>query len=374
MAKGLDPGTMNCVVIGNTNSEETVTSTRNCYIKLNGNDMDFSQQMGNWKSANIHGTTVALADDAITIANWKKLPLQRPMAKGVINPTDDFAMEVLAEIVKKSLGEPSKPKEICYASIPANSTDGVNTIAHKAAIKQIVTGLGYKFYPISEGMATLMAMAPKAVHNGEELPFTGIAMSWGGGMVNMSLGYRAEELATLSLAKSGDWIDQMVSNFFGEKDGRVRVQPNEVTIFKEKYFKFGWEPTDAEIEAIKNDVGQTVFSGQERRQYFRKMISGLNIFYTNAMESVVENFAASIRNSESINVDIPMEIVMAGGTCCPEGFEDYFMEVLEENEFPIQVTGIRKARPEEIMHCTARGAYIRAMAKEAQLAGGQANG
>lgn len=356
---GIDIGTSNCVSMRNKESKDVITSVRNCYVKLNSNDMDFSQEHGNWKIANIHDTIVALGDDAMTVANWKKQSLQRPMAKGVINPTDDMAMEVLAEIIKKTLGPPTKPGEICVASIPANSTDGINTIAHKAAAKQIIKGLGYTFQSISEGFATLMALAPSIEQNGEKIPFTGIAISWGGGMANMSLGYRAQEQVSLSVSESGDWIDTMVSGFFGTKDGRPRVQPNEVSAFKEKYFKFGWQPADSEIESFG-------FVGAERRQYFRKMLTGIETFYDSVMENAIENFSNALREKENVSIEVPMEIVMAGGTCAPEGFENRFFEIIKESEFPIQISGVRKAGPEEIMNCTAKGAYIKAMSMEAQ--------
>src|SRR5690606_6742520 len=129
-----------------------------------------------------------------------KTPVKRPMRLGVLNPLDDDAYSVLEALIGKVLGKPSEPNEICVASIPAESfDDNSSVVVHEKAVRQIINKLGYDFHPINEGFATLLALNPKMKQeDGLELANTGIAISFGGGMTNVCLGFRSKDLVRVS--------------------------------------------------------------------------------------------------------------------------------------------------------------------------------
>jgi len=349
--KGLDVGTSRLVAMWREgdNPNPVKNDFRDCYLELADEDMEFIKSQGKMKLACINDRYFALGEDALVIANLLKQTVKRPMAKGILNPVDDDAYDILEELIGKILGEPRYPGEVCVASIPADSSDGeISTIIHKSAVKQIIQKLGYTFKPINEGFATLLALGPTAEKDGETIPFTGIALSFGGGMCNLCLAYRSKEIKTLSTAESGDWVDENVARGF------VNVKPNQVTKFKEDYFKFGKVYTDAEIEAFG-------YKTPERKKYFKKMMMTLEQIYENLIENTINNFTTLLAGED---IDVPLEIVISGGTSSPEGFEKKFEEVLREmeDEFPIQISNVRKSN--DTLVSTATGALVWAMNHE----------
>lgn len=327
---GLDVGTSNLLCMTkDENGKEILKSIRDCYFELVEEDVDFIKDKGQMKLTNMNDRHFALGEDALVISNWLKKPVKRPMAQGVLNPTDDDGYLILEELISKIVGPARYKGETCVASIPADSIDGeINTITHKGAIKQILTKLGYSFVPINEGFATLISMNPIAEKNDEKMPFTGIALSCGGGMVNLCLAYRSKPMIQLSTSKGGDWIDLMTSKSFAD------VRPNQVTKFKENYFKFNKNYTDDEIESFG-------YKTTERKRFFKKMMFVLEQVYENMIESTIESFKEKMKE-ENIDIEEELEIVISGGTASPEGFEQKFLDVLQNSGFPIQIKGIRK--------------------------------
>jgi len=350
---GLDIGTSNLIAAKKIcEDKEEITKIRDCYLELKDEDIDFLQTMGDWKIVTINNRHFALGEDSFKISNWLKNEVKRPMAQGVVNPTDDDAVDILEELITKILGAPRYPGEICVCSIPANSADGeIDTTPHKGAVKQIITKLGYTFQQINEGYATLLALNPKAADsNGDVMPFTGIGISFGGGMVNLSVAYKGKPLKELemSTARSGDWVDQMVAKSFG-KDPTTnvwRIKSNQVTKFKEEYFQFDKNYTDAEIDTFG-------YKSPERKKYFRKMMNNLNLYYENLMEFTIAAFVEQFVNAER-PIEESLEIVISGGTSTPKGFETKFKEILDSSNFPIAIKNVRKA--ENTLNSTVTGA------------------
>jgi hypothetical protein len=356
--KGLDVGTSNLVSIWTEDGTEIKKCFRDCYYPLRGDQLDFVKSKGEWNLTVINGNYYALGEDAFKTANLVGDEVRRPMAKGVLNPKDDTAKDIMEVIITSLIGPARTKGEICVASIPAESSDGeVSTIFHKGAIKKILSKLGYTFQPINEGYATLLALNPtikKTNEAGETevIPFSGIAISFGGGMVNLCLAYRSNPLLQISTSKSGDWVDEMTAMNFQD------VQPNQVSAFKEKFFGFGKEYTDAEIQAIPG------YKSPDKVAFFKKMMVVLESVYEELIQSTLEEFSEQFSKQNISSIDDPLEIVISGGTSAPEGFEDKIHEVLNLIDFPVQVSGVRRA--ENPLNSTATGAYVWALNLEAK--------
>ena len=345
MAKGLDIGTGNTLALWNENDKVIHSGMRDCYIEIDDDD-DFLEAQGQLPLVTIGSKKVVLGEDAIKIANWIKSPVKRPMRLGVVNPLDNMAVNVLEAIIAKVLGTPKEKGEICVGSIPANSFDESNDIVvHQQAANDIITKLGYEFHPINEGYATLLALNPVMKdEEGNEMPNSGIAFSFGAGQTNACLGFRSKDLLTLSVARGGDYIDEKVAATF------ENVKPNQVTSFKEKFFSFGKNYTEAEMEAVG-------YKTPERKEYFEKMMKNLNAYYEDLIRYVIAAFTKKF-TEEELNIQDALEIVIAGGTSSPAGFEEKFSEILAKSSFPLNIHNVRKADKEKILICTATGALI----------------
>lgn len=343
MAKGLDIGTGNTLALWNENDKVIESAMRDCYIEIDDDD-DFLEAQGQLPLITIGSKKVVLGEDALKIANWIKSPVKRPMRLGVVNPLDNMAVNVLESIIAKVLGEPREKGEICVGSIPANSFDeSTDTVVHQQAAHDIITKLGYEFHPINEGYATLLALNPTMKdEDGNEIPNSGIAFSLGAGMVNVCLGFRSKSLLTLSVARGGDYIDEKVAATF------ENVKPNQVSSFKERFFAFGKSYSEAEMEAAG-------YRTPERKEFFEKMMKNLNAYYEDLIRYIIAAFTKKF-TEEELNIQDALEIVIAGGTASPDGFEEKFTEILNKSNFPLNIHNVRKADKDKILICTATGA------------------
>ena len=102
-----------------------------------------------------------------------------------------------------------------YFSVPGEPLDAdVNLAYHEKTISGILRKLGYNAKPINEGLAVIFSELA-------EQQFTGIGMSFGGGMVNVGVAYRSLPLLTFSLARGGDWIDEKAALALSESASQV---------------------------------------------------------------------------------------------------------------------------------------------------------
>jgi hypothetical protein len=349
--RGLDCGTSRIVGMWKEDGQTIVSQSRNSYIEIDDDD-GFLESQGQMSLITIGSKKVVLGDNSLKIANWIKSPIKRPMRYGILNPLDDDAYNVIEAIITKVLGAPKYVGESCFVSMPEDTMDNqTKTIAHKSAIGEIINKLGYEFVPINEGYATLLALNPSIVQDGMTLNNTGIAISFGGGQTNACLAFGGKQLVTLSVARGGDSIDEQVASTFAD------VKPNQVTSFKEKFFSFGKTYTDEELD----EFG---YKSPERKVYFQKMMHGLDAFYTDLINFVIASFAKKFKE-ENDGIEDALEVVIAGGTSAPEGFEKKFEEVLISNvNFPVKVSGVRKADKDKILLCTAAGSLIKALHTE----------
>ena len=109
-------------------------------------------------------------------ANMFNANVRRPMADGLINPKERFAMPVLEAILQTLVPKARAQGEILAFSVPA-ATDGheAQLTYHEATLRRYFESLGYKPVAINEGLAVIFSEL-------EDNNFTGIGISCGGGM------------------------------------------------------------------------------------------------------------------------------------------------------------------------------------------------
>ena len=348
-AASLDLGTMFLQSARDSKDGKSVvyTEERNCYREIPF-DEEFEAQL---KAQNCHymkegQNLYVLGSQAFIQAGMAEVGadlkgtgniLKRPMKDGILNPeSPKIALSVLRELMKgaieKGIG-PARNGEILYFSIPANPVDStLNNSFHAKMAERYLCGLGYDARPINEALAVVFAENPKMhMPSGENVPFTGVGISMGAGMVNFCLAERGVQLDAFSVARSGDWIDSQVSRMTGQPTTKVmRV--------KEK--KLNFDKID------END----------------DIILALECYYDDLVNYVFEIFAKRFSGNKG-SIDHPIDVILAGGTSNPPGFDKRVKKLLTKMDLPFEIGEIKSAGGGDttrLLQTVARGCYIRA--------------
>lgn len=357
MAVGVDVGTAFLVAARKTTEGNAIKTIRNCYLKLDVEDIDMLK-------ASTNTTVITIDDDNYIVGNEAmgftalNANIKRPMRNGVLNPQEVDSAIILAEMIGMIAGKAS-PGEIACASIPSETSDGkINPIHHRAIVEKIFTDLGYIFTDINEGLAVIYANNPTAEDiDGNQIPLTGIGISMGGGMVNICYAYRGKKQLAFSIARSGDWIDIEASkNFPTNEDGSQSVTPAKISQFKEKHFSLLKDTyTDAELET-KGFVNKAL-----KRNFLRKHTI-ISSYYNELINYILNVFIDEIKKSK-LEPEESLEIILSGGTSMPDGIAERFTQILKSrDDFPISIKGVRKSK--DPLNSTALGALAKATIEE----------
>jgi actin-like ATPase involved in cell morphogenesis len=248
--------------------------------------------------------------------------VRRPMADGLLNAKEKSALPVLEAILQTLIPKARSQGEVLAFSVPA-AIDGkeAELTYHEATLRRFFEGLGYRAVAINEGLAVIFSEL-------EDQNFTGIGISCGGGMCNVTLAYLSIPSIMFSIPKGGDYIDSSVGAVVNEHGTRVKV-------IKEEGLDLSKSPKD-------------------------KFEKALHIYYEDVVETLVETLRRSISKAEKLpRTDRPLPIVLSGGTAKPRGFKDLFERSLRGRSMPIDIAEVRLAR--DPLTATAKGALIAAM-------------
>jgi actin-like ATPase involved in cell morphogenesis len=322
-AVGVDVGTSKIVLAEKKNGKIEFTSQRNAFILvdyskftekiLEQNQIDY---LKNDRSLIVFG------DGAETFASMLNTETRRPMCEGLLNPKEPFSIEIIKEILN-SLVQKSQNSDIRLSfSIPDAPKDTeTDIIYHETILRRHLESKGYRTKGINEGLAVIFSELE--VEN-----FTGLGISFGGGMCNVCLAYLSVPLISFSISKGGDYIDDAVSSVTGKVSTRVRT-------IKENGFNLSTNPHDDVEDALR-------------------------IYYDDLITTMVKSLKESIiQTSDVLKVDRPVPIVLSGGTAKAAGFKDRFEHFLKAEEMPLDFSKIRLAK--DPINATAKGALIAAM-------------
>lgn len=328
--KGLDVGTANLLAATQDASGNVVVkSQRNAFIDIEQNDFtrNMLTKMG-VQYVILNNKMIVIGDPAFDLANIYNRETRRPMADGMISPKEADALPIEKLLIDRLLGPIQRKNEICYFSIPGDPIDfDMDVTYHKGMFRDLLGTLGYNAKPIHEGYSVVLS----ELDDDEELPFTGIGISCGGGMFNCCVAYQAIEALAFATTRGGDWIDRNVARVLGIKASRA-------TALKEKGVDLR-NPRTREEQAI--DI------------YYRELIR-----YT--LENITQRFTSK---QDTPNFPQPVDMVFAGGTSRIGGFIDVVKEELEKRgDFPIPIREVRRA--EDPLSSVARGCLVAAAADD----------
>ena len=322
LGKGLDVGTANlAAAVQNDEGGITVNVERNAFLDINS-DVYSKNMLTKLKVPYIvHNTKlVVIGEAAFELANVFGKETRRPMQDGLISPAEVDALPMIKLIINKVLGEPNTPGEKVYFSVPAESLDVDNNVVyHQGLFEGMLTKMGYEARSLNEAHAVIFAELA-------ECDFTGIGLSFGGGMANACVAYKSIPCLSFSVARGGDWIDKNVANVLGVKGSKA-------TFIKERGLDIR-DPKNREEEAVA-------------------------IYYRNLISYVLTNIKSRFEHGQNMpSFQDPVDIACAGGTSLVGGFIEVFRDEFAKIDFPIPINKIFRA--EEALTSVAKGCLVAA--------------
>ena len=330
MAIGFDVGTYNLVCCQRDEKGYFVNRREiNAFIELpleNRYVFDMMKQAG---APIIEREDVAyvVGEAAVNMAyTINQIELKRPMSGGCVNPKEKDAFQILNIMIHSLLDGVRQDNETLYYCVPANAineeTDAdYHTKVLEAIFKAYESEKGYKVnaHPINEALALVYAELGKKA-------YTGIGISFGAGMVNLCYSMYGNPLFKFAIVNSGDWIDKQAAKATGNT------------------------PTFINKEKTKIDLSAVPTSMVERavQTQYRIMIE----------HTIAEIKKGLTSSSKAVNSDAPVDIVIAGGTSSPPGFDKLFKETILQAKLPIKIGDV--IRPEDPLFSVARGCLIAA--------------
>ena len=324
-AVGLDIGTSRIVVADGTPGKET-RSQLNAFVSVPTSEMaeNVLRQRGmvyerNCKAIYVYG------NDSDFFASFLDTDARRPMHSGLLNPREEMSQHMIQRIIEMLVPRARKGETLCFSVPGKGENANGNLVYHEAVLKQFIQGLGYKAKGINEGQAVVFSEL-------QDENFTGIGISFGGGMCNVSVSFMSMPMITFSVPKSGDYIDRNVAEVLGERNStRVRL-------YKEENLDLARPPKD-------------------------DMTRALHIFYEDVLQNLIDRLRAEFKRSSALpKIDRPLKIVLAGGTARPAGFLSKFQQMLHaDGDFPVEIAEVRMAK--DPLSTTANGCYIAAMSE-----------
>lgn len=306
---GLDIGTGWLVAAGySTPTKIETTPIRDCFYSIDKEMFSKSMfNMGAIKYVEHDDMIHIVGEDALTLAKIQNGSALRPLAKGVINPSERSAAPILREMIRSCI-DPHKTKdgEKCVFSIPApliGSGEGFNVEYHELSLSSLINSLGYDAVALNEAYAVIIASL-------EKKEVTGLGFSFGAGLVNVAFVYKGMSLFEFSINKSGDFIDQQSANACGSAESIINhIKEHTLDLTQDEY-----EVTPEE----------------------RALIFTHKHVIKNTIDTVVKTFASS----ENANIIEPIPIIISGGTTLPNGFVELFTEQLQKTKLPFEYTEV----------------------------------
>jgi len=331
MAKGLDVGTSFIVLASETEKGKIAYKDfRDAFYVIKPTTPIATKMIEKGLSGkvfvkDVDGSFIILGKDAIEKAIERNDSAKRPMFKGVVSSKEKDARRILTYILKEVSGAPAEQGEKLVFCIPAQPVDqedeDFDVGYHEDVIIKLLSEVGYSARAINEAEALCYSELEKD-------DYTGVALSWGAGMVNVCVMLNGEPVLTFSTTKSGDWVDRMAAVATGEADSVVQAEKEQGD------FAVG-EPNDNQV------------------------LAAVASYYDRLIDYTTKQLTAAMDGHKSLpNFAEPLPVVVAGGTSKAKGFVDLFAKKLEANGFPLPVKEVRHAA--DPLHAVARGCLIAA--------------
>lgn len=322
---GLDVGTSRLIVARRaTDKNAFIHAQRNAFLELDSSTStlrSLKRQKVNY--VEMDNRMFIVGNDAYDYGNvFPHLELKRPMQNGMLS-IEPNSLPVIKEIIGNLTGHGSEGS-ICAYSIPAVPVDVPKLVQyHTDVIEGILELYGYKAFAVNEGVAVANVGL-------EPYDLTGLALSFGGGLINACLMFKGLSALQISVSQAGDFIDGMAAKDLG-------MAPIQVNAIKES----------GEIDISKT---QTTREGQAIKSYYMFCIR-------HALTEIAKYFNNS---SEKPHFSEPIHIACAGGGVLINGFSEVFEKEFKALNMPFKVADNGVFLVDDPLTATARGCLIEA--------------
>lgn len=263
---------------------------------------------------------IIVGNDALEIAVERNAAAKRPMRKGIISPKEKDSLPMLKLLIESLIGKGELGSEIVY-SVPARPVDGnFDIVYHTELLRSYFKEMGYAASPINEAFA--IALSELLDDN-----LTGVTLSIGAGMCNVSVVHQGDPLVEFSLTRAGDYVDSSVGYALDESPSIIQFEK------------------ESNID---------LFNPQN------KMQEAISVYYDALINYILENISFEL-NRRKKDLPIfrePVPIIISGGSALAGGFLKKFETCLNYKAFPIKIKEVRLA--ENPMTTVANGCLLAA--------------
>jgi hypothetical protein len=283
----------------------------------------------------VDNSFVVVGKDAIERAVERNACASRPLVRGVISPKQKQARRILRYIFKEILGEPLQEGERLVYSVPAQpidqGADDFDVGFHTDALNNDLNALGYKASSVPEGEAICYSEL-------EEDNYSGVALSFGAGMVNACLMSAGEGILHWSTTRSGDWIDRMAAQATAAPDTVIQI----------------------EKEHTQFEIGKEIPGNP--------LLTAVSLYYIRLIDYTVQHLVTQLSRADNLpKFTEAIPIIIAGGTSRAQGFVGQFERSLAqynqgELELPFKIKGVRHAK--NPLRAVSRGCLLASQLSE----------
>ena len=320
---GLDLGTSRIVVASRTGEEFAYRSQLNAFVTIPFSKMAERSLRKEEVPHVVQDSQILIyGNESQRFADLFHLETRRPMSCGILNPGEPDGLTLIRRIVQSLEHECEGERgRVCF-STPAAPLGGESSVTyHQSAGADLLADMGHETQSIDEGLAVIYSEL-------EDSNYTGIGVSFGGGLCNVCLAYLSVPLLSFSVSKAGDFIDTNVASVTNELATRVRI-------VKESAFRFNGHFAD-------------------------KVQQALTIYYQDMIDSVVGGLRRALADPLNVpKLGRAIPLVLSGGSVLVEGFRERFEKTLQAEPLPLQISDVRLAA--EPLNATAKGALVAAL-------------
>lgn len=324
--KGLDLGTSKLVLATLNGQKVSFAPQLNAFVEIPYSKM--TEQMLARENI-LHQTEVdhlyAYGNRSDEFAKFLDGDTRRPMQSGLLNPSEPRNLEMLELLLTRLCGRAVDEERLCF-SIPSAPPDrSSDLIFHERSVQNMLERLGYQAQAVNEGLAVVYSELKDA-------NFTGIGMSFGGGMCNICLAYLGLPVLTVATTAAGDYIDHSAASVTGET-------PTTIRLHKENAAESGF--------TLDGSAGSPIDRA-------------LCVYYADVIETAVAALRDAMDQSKKLpRFTAPIPIVCAGGTTMAGKFLAKLRSVAADTRLPIRISEIFLAK--DPFNATAKGALVGAM-------------
>lgn len=323
---GLDCGTMFFVNASYVQNEIIFKTQRDAFIDVENNAVSknmLSKLKADFIESIDKRNLFVLGNEALEIASFFNKECRRPFSKGVVSTREQEALSIIKVMLHNLVGDAIIKDEKLYFSVPADPVDAeYNNVYHENVLKSFLNSFGYDAESLNEAFAIIWSEL-------EEEDYSGMALSFGAGSVNIALSLYgiSNKQQQFCISRSGDYIDISAARAIG-------VKASKITMIKEEGIDL-LNPKTREETAIKF--------------YYEDLIK-----YTC---DVIEKKFNSMENVPNFNK--PITIVVSGGTSKIQNFDKALENELKTKTLPFKIQQIKQAK--DPLNAVAKGCLLNAL-------------